>query len=129
MPSQLLNSRSINSRGVDLCKAQHLFDVASAYDFCLIQETHVLSDKCIKFLSSKWPGPSFWSPAIGRQRGAALLINVKCSVEVLSWKKDASGRVVSLLINANRVKLNLVCIYAPTSLSEKKAFLKVFMST
>jgi len=38
------------------------------------------------------------------------------------WKKDASGRIISLLVKADNIKLNLVNIYSPTVLSEKKVF-------
>ena len=50
------------------------------------------------------------------------LISSKCSDEIVSWKKDSHGRIVSILIRSNGVKLNLVNIYAPTNLAERKIF-------
>lgn len=50
------------------------------------------------------------------------MINPKISLEILLWKKDASGRIIGLLIKTDNVKLNLVNIYLPTVLPEKKAF-------
>ena len=41
---------------------------------------------------------------------------------MLSWRKDSLGRVISLLIRIDNVNLNLVNIYAPTNLSDRKIF-------
>ena len=43
------------------------------------------------------------------------LISSKCSDEIVSWKKDSHGRIVSILIRSNGVDVNLVNIYAPTN--------------
>ena len=34
---------------------------------------------------------------------------------VLSWRRDANGRVISLLISYGDVRINVVNIYAPTN--------------
>ena len=39
-----------------------------------LQETLASNPDVIKNLRSKWRGPSFWSPAIGKQGGVALLV-------------------------------------------------------
>ena len=36
---------------------------------------------------------------------------------VLSWRRDANGRVISLLISYGDVRINVVNIYAPTNLA------------
>ena len=41
---------------------------------------------------------------------------------VLSWRKDTTGRVVSLLLQVDNLKINLLNIYAPTSLTDRKTF-------
>ena len=41
---------------------------------------------------------------------------------MLSWKRDSNGRVVSLLIRIDEVDFNLVNIYAPTNLTDRKSF-------
>ena len=64
----------------------------------------------INGLSSRWPGPSFWSPAIGRQGGVAILVNENFQGKILSWRKDTDGRIISLLISINGLKINLVNI-------------------
>ena len=41
---------------------------------------------------------------------------------MVSWKKDSHGRIVSLLVRSNAVDVNLVNIYTPTDLPERKIF-------
>ena len=64
----------------------------------------------------------FWYPASSRQGGVVTLISSKCSDEIVSWKKDSHCRIVSILIRSNDVDVNLVNIYAPTNLAERKIF-------
>ena len=71
-------------------------------------------------VSDRWSGPSFWSPAIGRQGGVCVLISPNFPGKVLSLRKDSAGRVLTLLISIGTCKINLVNIYAPTNLTERK---------
>ena len=64
----------------------------------------------------------FWYPASSRQGGVVTLISSKCSDEIVSWKKDSHCRIVSISIRSNDVDVNLVNIYAPTNLAERKIF-------
>ena len=50
------------------------------------------------------------------------LISSKCSDEIVSWNKDSHCRIVSISIRSNDVDVNLVNIYAPTYLAERKIF-------
>lgn len=76
----------------------------------------------IKSLSYQWRGPSFWSPAIGKQGGVAILISQKFNGNVTTWKKDSNGRVLSLLVEFDNVMINLVNVYAPTNRAERNQF-------
>ena len=78
----------------------------------------------IDFLSSRLQGPSFWAPALGKRGGVAILCSEAFRGSVSSWQKDSSGRVLSLLLKTNEVKVNLVNIYAPTVPVERNVFLK-----
>ena len=42
--------------------------------------------------------------------------------EVVQWKRDTSGRVVSVVIKISDYSINIVNIYAPTNLTERKVF-------
>jgi len=101
-----------------------LFDLIekSDCDICFVQETLVSLDSSINSLSHRWLGRSFWSPANGKQGGVAVLISPKCDSEVLSWKRDSLGRIISILVRIDNVDFNLVNIYAPTSLTDRKIF-------
>jgi len=67
-------------------------------------------------------GRSFWSPAIGKQGSVAILISPKCSDEIVSWKNDYNGRLISVLVRIDGVDINFVNIYAPTNLTDRKSF-------
>ena len=101
-----------------------LFDLIekSDCDICLIQETLVSSDQNLKIFSRRWLGRSYWNPAIGRQGGVAVLVSPKCMDEIVSWKKDSNGHVLSILIRVDGADLNVVNIYAPTNLTDRKSF-------
>ena len=94
----------------------------SQYDICFIQESLVSDSVQIDSLRSRWPGPSFWSPAIGRQGGVGVLINENFDGKVLSWKRDSGGRVISLLLDCQNQHFNCINIYAPTVLTDRKSF-------
>ena len=115
----------MNARGLANSLTYNLlFDLieTSNCDVCFVQETLISSESTIKSLSRRWPGRSFWSPASGRQGGVVTLISSRCSDEMISWKKDSHSRIVSLFVRSNDVDVNLVNIYAPTNLAERKTF-------
>ena len=116
---------TINARGLGSPLNNNLlFDLIekSACDICFVQETLVSSEAKIKVLSRRWLGRSYWSLSIGKQGGVAVLISPKCSDEVVSWKKDSNGRIISILVRIDGVDLNFVNIYAPTNRTDRKLF-------
>ena len=116
---------TINARGLGSPLNNNLlFDLIekSACDICFVQETLVSSEANIKVLSRRWLGRSYWSPSIGKQGGVAVLISPKCSDEVVSWKRDSNGRIISILVRIDGVDLNFVNIYAPTNRTDRKLF-------
>ena len=122
MPFKLL---TINARGLGSSLSNNvLFDYIekSGCHICFVQETLISSDNHVKLLSAKWSGQSSWSPALGKQGSTAVLISDNCDANVISWKRDSKGRIISLLIRIDGVNFNLVNIYAPTNLSERKSF-------
>lgn len=62
---------SINSRGFDCRKENLIFDHvrSSDIDACFVQETLLSDSSFLRSLASRWQGPCFWSPSIGRQGG------------------------------------------------------------
>ena len=115
----------MNVRGLgNDANQKFIFDFASnsRSDFVFLQETLAARPDVIESLRSKWPGKSFWFPALGKQGGVAILVSSRTDFDFLQWKKDTSGRVLSLLVRAGEINYNLVNIYAPTNPSEKKRF-------
>ena len=115
---------SINSRGFDRRKENLIFDYvrSSDVDVCFVQEVLLSDSSFFRSLASRWRGPCFLSPSTGRQGGTLTLLSQRFDASVLSWRKDTEGRVVSLLVQANTFKRNLVNIYAPTCLTDRKDF-------
>ena len=51
-----------------------------------------------------------------------LLPLFRFNCEVISWRKDANGRILSILLLCGKSKIHVINIYAPTNLSGRKAF-------
>ena len=68
-PTRIVKLLSINMCGFNARKENLIFDPSLSFDLCFVQETLLSSELSIRDLSSRWPGPSFWSPAFGRQGG------------------------------------------------------------
>ena len=84
----------------------------------------VSNDHRREALARQWDGPTFWSLAIGRQGGVVILCSPGQRENVSIWQKDPEGRLLSLLISFNDIKVNLVNVYAPTNPTERGVFLK-----
>ena len=114
-----LNTRGLNSRKLtlllELSQREH-------FDFICVQESLVSDDYRRETLARQWGGPSFWSLAIGRRGGVVILCSPEQRENVSIWQKDSEGRLLSLLISANGIKVNLVNVYAPTSPTERVVF-------
>ena len=100
----------MNSRGFGPNRETLSFHHGNAFDFCLVQETLCSDKDVIAGLSSHWRRSSYWSPAIGKQG------------DVLSWRKDTEGRILSLLVNVDNFKFNLLNIYASTNPTSTRVF-------
>ena len=117
---------TINSRGFNTRKRDLIFDFARtrSVDFLAVEETFISDENSFKTLTSDWSGPAFFSPACGKSAGVSLFISRRFDGQVVSWKRDTEGRVISVLINHNDVNLNVVCVYAPTQPTQRGLFLR-----
>ena len=107
-------------------KQQLIFDFAKSLraDFICLQETLLSQHNAINSLRAKWPGKSFWSPALGKQGGVAILVAKNLCLKVRTWSKDTSARVISLSVKVDNLRFNVFNIYAPTNPAERKVFLE-----
>ena len=116
---------TLNAHGLgNAANQKTVFDFASnsTSDVVFLQETLAAHLDVIESLRSEWPGKSFWSPALGKQGGVAILVSPKTKFEILQWKKDTSGRVLSVLARVGDINYNFVNIYAPSNQTERKRF-------
>ena len=117
---------TINSRGFSARKRDLIFDFARthSFDFLAVEETFIADELSFKSLTSEWSGPAFFSPACGRSAGVSLFVSKRFDGQVVSWKRDSDGRVISVLVTHNNVNLNIVCVYAPTQPAQRNSFLQ-----
>ena len=114
---------SLNSRGFDRRFRDYLLDhLRSTTDVFCLQETQISDAKVFQDFSDAWRGPCFWSPAIGKQAGVLTCIKESSLSPVNTWKRDTSGRTISLLLDLDGCIINLLNLYAPTNLTERKVF-------
>lgn len=115
---------SINSCGFERHRGNLVFDYVHSFDVdvCFVQETSLSDSSVLRSLASRWRGPCFWSPSTGRQGGTLTLLSERFDASVLSWRRDAAARVVSLLVEFIAFKITLVNIYVPPNLTDQKDF-------
>ena len=92
------------------------------YDFFLLQETHVSTKRLADEIACCWPGQCFWSFGRGKSAGVALLVSPRFSGRVSRFLFDSDGRVLSALVLLGSMNVNIVNIYAPNTVSERKIF-------
>ena len=64
----------------------------------------------------------FWSFGVGKSADVAVFLSSSFSGDVQRFVFDSDGRILSLLIQLNSFKLNLINIYAPNGVSDRKTF-------
>ena len=117
---------SLNVRGLgtpikvtSLCNELNLLN----FDIVLLQETHVSCPKQAKTFERSWRGKCYWSFGTGKSAGVAVLLPPHFSGSVQRFLFDSDGRILSLLFTFGlSCKLNLINIYAPNVVSERKTF-------
>ena len=89
----------------------------------LLQETHVSCPKQAKTFERSWRGKCYWSFGTGKSADVAVLLPPHFSGSVQRFLFDSDGRILSLLFTFGlSCKLNLINIYAPNVVSERKTF-------
>ena len=60
---------------------------------------------------------------IGKTAGVAILVSPKFSGKIIRYVHDTDGRILSLIVDLNSFKFNIICVYAP-NVSDCKLFFK-----
>ena len=93
------------------------------FDIVLLQETHVSCPKQAEIFEQSWRGKCYWSFRTGKSACVAVLLPPHFSGSVQRFIFDSDGRILSLLFTFGpSSKLNLINIYAPNLVSERKTF-------
>ena len=59
---------------------------------------------------------------IGKSGGIAILVSPKFSGKIIRYVQDTDGRILRLLVDRNSFKFNIICVYAPNTVSDRKLF-------
>ena len=59
---------------------------------------------------------------IGISGGIAILVSTKFSGKIIHYVQDTDGRILRLLVDRNSFKFNIICVYAPNTVSDRKLF-------
>ena len=92
------------------------------FDFFLLQETHISGPQAAQKLERLWRGKCFWSFGVGRSAGVAVLVSPHFSSDICHFRFDSDSRILSLLLHMNGLYFNLLNIYTPNAVSDRKAF-------
>ena len=97
---------SLNTRGFKQSFRDFLFlNLLFECDIFCFQETQVSDSSVLRSFAGKWRGSCFWSPAFGKQGGVITCFSDSFDYEIIQWKKDTSGRVVSVAIKVNNYRI------------------------
>ena len=92
------------------------------YDLFLLQETHVSPKQLMDEIARSWPGQCFWPFGRGKSAGVALLVSPRFSGQISRFLFDSDSQVFSALVLLGPLSFNVVNIYAPNTVSERKTF-------
>ena len=116
---------SINVRGLRTASKRDLIlrELANLnYDIYFLQETHVFDKQQGDSFARLWRGKCLWSFGTGQSAGVATLFSPKFTGSIDRFIFDSDGRILSALISVGAIKLNIVNIYAPNDVSNRKNF-------
>eukprot|EP00794_Sanderia_malayensis_P011466 gene11466-12661_t len=89
------------------------------FDIIFIQETHFTCKADTVALSRIWEGQCFFSFGSSHSAGVAVLLNKKFSHKLSSSSYDLNGRWINLSLDIDSTALQLVNIYAPSTIGDK----------
>lgn len=120
-----LKCLSINLRGLRAPNKRTLVARELAllnYDIVFMQETHVSCKQHANDFERLWHRTCYWAFGTHNSAGVAVLFSPHFSGQIIRFVFDSDGRILSLLIKFGSLHLNLVNIYAPNNVSDRKVF-------
>ena len=83
---------------------------------------HISCKTQADLIEKYFKGQCFWSFGIGKSAGVAIFASPKFSGKIIRYVHDTDGRILSLLVDFNSFKFNIVCLYAPNTVTYRKLF-------
>ena len=127
MACNCLRFLTINVRGLGTTRKRDLFlhelNENLDYDFFLQQETHISCKSQADLIENSFNGQCLWSFGIGKSAGVAIFVSPKFPGKIIRYDHDTDGRILSLLVSLNSSIFNIICVYAPNIVSDRKLFL------
>ena len=93
----------------------------SGCDIAFLKETHVSSRRQAEKFERFWDGKCFWSFGIGKSAGVAIVFSPNFTGKIIWFLTDSDGRVLSLLVQLDSLKFNLINVFFPNSVSSCKS--------
>ena len=90
--------------------------------FFLLQETQISCKTQADFIEKEFKGQCFWSFGIGKSAGVAIFVSPKLSGNIIRYVHDTDCRILSLLVSYNSFNFNVISLYAPNTVSDRKLF-------
>ena len=83
---------------------------------------HISCKTQADLVEKNFKGQCFWSFGIGKSASVAIIISPNFCGNIIRYVHDTDGRILSLLVNYNSSKFNVICLYAPNTVSDRKLF-------
>ena len=90
-------------------------------DIAFLKETHVSSRRQAEKFERFWDGKCFWSFGVGKSAVVAIVFSPNFTGKIIRFLNDSDGRVLSLLVQLDSLKFNLINVYFPNSVSPCKS--------
>lgn len=108
--------RNVNKRAQIMTLLKH-----DKYDIVLLQETFA-DIELIEEMKKQWQGDIYFSNAGILRRGVAIMVGPSWKSKVKFCRRDEEGRLLHVSVICDDVKYNLLNIYAPNQVAERKLF-------
>ena len=118
---------TINVRGMAHVRKQR--QIASTLktfpsDIFLLQETFINNVKKESTFSKEWDGEMHWSWGSSHRGGVGIIWKNTADIKFIDKYQDTEGRVLSVLLKYGVIRINVMTVYAPVDVTERKSFFR-----
>ena len=92
------------------------------FDLFFLQETHLADTFSGKVWEKDWGSQCAWSPGSNRLAGVAVLVHASSSVNIVDFKTDLAGQIVTAKLEFKNREFQVMNVYAPNTQAERESF-------